>query len=101
MLLNEEWEWWIVIFVLIYIFLSVNVLKIIRVKNEFLLLWIVICIVGVFDCICCGFGNDKFYYWLKYIKNLVFVFLWVGGFFFYVWNLESLDFDYNLRCGVI
>lgn len=57
--------------------------------------------VSVFDRICCGPGNDKFYYRLKYIKNLVPASSQVGGLSLYVWNSESLDFDYNSRRGVI
>lgn len=45
--------------------------KIIRVKNELSSLRTVTRTVGVFDRICCGLGNDKFFYRLKYIKNLV------------------------------
>lgn len=57
--------------------------------------------VGVFLRICCGPGNDKFYYRLEYIKNLVPASSRVGGLSLYVWNSESLDFDYNSRRRVI
>lgn len=101
LLSNEEREWWIVIFVSIYTPPSVNVLKIIRVKNELSSLRTATRTVGVSDRICCGLGNDKFYYRLEYIKNLVPASSQVGGLSLYVWNSESLDFDYNSRRGVI
>lgn len=59
------------------------------------------CTVGVFDRICCGLGNDKFYYRLEYIKNSVPASSQVGGLSLYVWNSESFDFDYNSRRCVI
>lgn len=75
--------------------------KIIRVKNELSSLRTVTRTVSVFLRICCGLGNDKFYYRLKYIKNLVPASSQVGGLSLYVWNSESLDFDYNSRRRVI
>lgn len=75
--------------------------KIIRVKNELSSLRTAPLLSVSLIVFCCGLGNDKFYYRLKYIKNLVPASSQVGGLSLYVWNSESLDFDYNSRRRVI
>lgn len=96
LLSNEEREWWIVIFVSIYTCAKNN-----KSKERTLIITDSSSTVSVSDRICCGLGNDKFYYRLKYIKNLVPASSRVGGLSLYVWNSESLDFDNNSRRGVI